>query len=219
MREPRWVKVARVVVLAALGVFTLAPIYALVSSSVKPLVDVQSTFRWIPSRLTLRPFVDIWHPVPLGRYFLNSVVVSGVAMACSVTVAIFAAYAVSRYRFPGRGVFSITVLSTQMFPGILFLLPLFIIYVNLGRLTGTQLYASRTGLIITYLTFSLPFSIWMLVRYFDAIPRGWTRRHRSTGPARCGRCCGSSCPPPCPGSSRSPSTPSPPPGARCCSRR
>src|SRR6266487_2767607 len=155
MREPRWVKVARVVVLAALGVFTLAPIYALVSSSVKPLVDVQSTFRWIPSRLTLRPFVDIWHTVPLGRYFLNSVVVSGVAMACSVTVAIFAAYAVSRYRFPGRGVFSITVLSTQMFPGILFLLPLFIIYVNLGRLTGTQLYASRTGLIITYLTFSL----------------------------------------------------------------
>src|SRR6266498_2577435 len=153
MREPRWVKVARVVVLAALGVFTLAPIYALVSSSVKPLVDVQSTFRWIPSRLTLRPFVDIWHTVPLGRYFLNSVVVSGVAMACSVTVAIFAAYAVSRYRFPGRGVFSITVLSTQMF-------------------TGTQLYASRTGLIITYLTFSLPFSIWMLVRYFDAIPRG-----------------------------------------------
>src|SRR6266540_2167120 len=93
MREPRWVKVARVVVLAALGVFTLAPIYALVSSSVKPLVDVQSTFRWIPSRLTLRPFVDIWHTVPLGRYFLNSVVVSGVAMACSVTVAMVAAYA------------------------------------------------------------------------------------------------------------------------------
>jgi hypothetical protein len=86
-------------------------------------------------------------------------------------VAIFAAFAISRYRFRGRGIFSITVLATQMFPGILFLLPLFLIYVNRGNATGIQLYASRLGLIITYLTFSLPFSIWMLAGYFDAIPR------------------------------------------------
>jgi multiple sugar transport system permease protein len=66
----------------------------------------------------------------------------------------------------------VTVLSTQMFPGILFLLPLFLLYVNIGNATGIQLYASRTGLVVTYLTFSLPFSIWMLVGYFDSIPRG-----------------------------------------------
>ena len=86
-------------------------------------------------------------------------------------VAIFAAYAISRYRFLGRRLFSVTVLSTQMFPGILFLLPLFLIYVNIGNVTGINLYATRTGLIITYLTFSLPFSIWMLAGYFDSIPR------------------------------------------------
>ena len=172
MREPRWVRVTRVVVLAGLLVFTLTPVYAMVISALKPLVDVQGPFRWFPSNLTVRPFVDIWHTVPLAHYFVNSVIVSGAAMALSVTVAIFAAYAVSRYRFPGRRVFSVTVLSTQMFPGILFLLPLFLIYVNLGRLTGLPLYASRTGLVITYLTFSLPFSIWMLVGYFDSIPRG-----------------------------------------------
>jgi multiple sugar transport system permease protein len=166
------VKVTRVVVLSALALFTITPIYTMLSSSVKPLVDVQGDFRWLPSRLTLRPFVDIWHTVPLGHYFLNSVIVSGAAMAFSVTVAIFAAYAVSRYRFAGRQMFSIAVLSTQMFPGILFLLPLFLIYVNLGNVTGVDLYASRTGLVITYLTFSLPFSIWMLVGYFDSIPRG-----------------------------------------------
>lgn len=172
MREPRWLKVVRPVVLTVLVVFTLTPIYAMISSSVKPLVDVQGPFRWIPSRFTLRPFVDIWHTVPLGHYFLNSVIVSGAAMVFSVTVAIFAAYAVSRYRFAGRNLFSITVLSTQMFPGILFLLPLFLIYVNIGRFTGIQLYATRLGLVITYLTFSLPFSIWMLVGYFNSIPRG-----------------------------------------------
>jgi multiple sugar transport system permease protein len=65
----------------------------------------------------------------------------------------------------------VTVLSTQMFPGILFLLPLFLIYVNVSKVTGINLYATRTGLIITYLTFSLPFSIWMLAGYFDSIPR------------------------------------------------
>jgi multiple sugar transport system permease protein len=172
MREPRWLKVVRPVVLTLLAVFTLTPIYVMLSSSVKPLVDVQGTFRWIPSRLTVRPFVDIWHTVPLAHYFVNSVIVCSLAMAFSVTVAIFAAYAVSRYRFAGRRVFSVTVLSTQMFPGILFLLPLFLIYVNLGNLTGIQLYASRLGLVITYLTFSLPFSIWMLVGYFNSIPRG-----------------------------------------------
>jgi multiple sugar transport system permease protein len=172
MREPRWVNWVRVIVLSLLGLFTLAPIYVMVSSSVKPLVDVSGTFHWIPSTFTLRPFVDIWHTVPLGHYFLNSVIVSGSAMVCSVIVAIFAAYAVSRYRFFGRKIFSVTVLSTQMFPGILFLLPLFLIYVNIGNLTGIELYASRTGLVITYLTFSLPFSIWMLAGYFDSIPRG-----------------------------------------------
>jgi multiple sugar transport system permease protein len=172
MREPRWLKVVRPVVLTLLTVFTLTPIYVMVSSSVKPLVDVQGTFRWIPSRFTVRPFVDIWHTVPLAHYFVNSLVVCSLAMAFSVTVAIFAAYAVSRYRFAGRQLFSITVLSTQMFPGILFLLPLFLIYVNLGNLTGIQLYATRLGLVVTYLTFSLPFSIWMLVGYFNSIPRG-----------------------------------------------
>jgi multiple sugar transport system permease protein len=58
-----------------------------------------------------------------------------------------------------------------MFPGILFLLPLFLIYVNIGQLTGIRLNGNLSGLVITYLTFSLPFSIWMLVGYFNSIPR------------------------------------------------
>jgi multiple sugar transport system permease protein len=88
-----------------------------------------------------------------------------------VTVALFAAYAISRYAFRGRHAFSLVVLSTQMFPGILFLLPLYLIYVNIGQLTGVRLNGNLSGLIITHLTFSLPFSIWMLVGYFASIPR------------------------------------------------
>jgi multiple sugar transport system permease protein len=171
MREERTFKILRVVGLAFFTLITLFPLYTVLISSIKPLADVRSAFRWVPSRITFAPYADIWSTIPLARYFLNSLLISLGATAISVFVAILAAYAISRYRFSGRGVFSLIVLSTQMFPGILFLLPLFVIYVNLERALGIQLYGSYAGLIITYLTFALPFSIWMLVGYFDSIPR------------------------------------------------
>ncbi len=172
MRETTAERYARRIVLGLLTLFVVVPLFAMVSSAAKPLRDVQGVFTWLPTHPTVQAFVDMWTTVPLGRYLMNSLVVSSLAAVISVAVAIFAAFAVSRYRFRGRTLFSVTVLSTQMFPGILFLLPLFLIYVNLGNATGIQLYASRAGLIITYLTFSLPFSIWMLVGYLGAIPRG-----------------------------------------------
>jgi multiple sugar transport system permease protein len=164
----RW---TRRVVLTLLTIFTVLPLYVMVVSSVKPLKDVQGAFTWVPSHVTFQPFVDMWRTVPLGRYFVNSLIVSLSATVCSVLIAIITGYAVSRYRFPGRGTFMTAVLSTQMFPGILFLLPLFLIFVNIDRYTGIVLYGSRLGLTITYLTFALPFSIWLIAGYFDTIPR------------------------------------------------
>jgi multiple sugar transport system permease protein len=156
--------------LLILSFVTIFPLYTVVISSLKPLADVRAKFQWIPSNLTLRPYVDIWKTIPLAHYFVNSVIVAVCATVASVTLAIFAAYAISRYRFRGRTLFNVTVLSTQMFPGILFLLPLFVIFVNIEKSFGITLYGTYLGLIITYLTFSLPFSIWMLVGYFDSIP-------------------------------------------------
>lgn len=171
MRDPAWAKATRIFVVVVLTLFTVVPLYVMVISSVKPLKDVQGVFTFWPSVITTQPFVDMWATVPLWHYFANSLVVSLVASVCSVLLAILAAYALSRYRFRGRSPFLGMVLSTQMFPGILFLLPLFLIYVNLDRATGTELFGSRIGLVITYLTFSLPFAIWLLVGYFDSIPR------------------------------------------------
>ncbi|MEW1748568.1 carbohydrate ABC transporter permease [Streptomyces angustmyceticus] len=168
---PRSFRWARRIFLTALTGFVLLPVYVMLSSSLKPLEDVSGSFHWLPGTLTIRPYLDIWHTVPLARYFGNSLIVAGSATVCSVVIAVFAAYAVSRYRFRGKRVFTVTVLSTQMFPGILFLLPLFLIYVNIGNSTGVALYGSRGGLVLTYLTFSLPFSIWMLTGYFASVPR------------------------------------------------
>ncbi|MEU9360342.1 carbohydrate ABC transporter permease [Streptomyces sp. NPDC051840] len=171
MASPRSFIWARRAFLTVLAVFVLLPVYVMISSSLKPLEDVSGKFQWIPSGLTIRPYFDIWETVPLGRYFVNSLIVAGAATVLSVVIAVFAAYAVSRYTFRGKRVFTVTVLSTQMFPGILFLLPLFLIYVNIGEATGIALFGSRGGLILTYLTFSLPFSIWMLIGYFESVPR------------------------------------------------
>jgi multiple sugar transport system permease protein len=165
-------RVFRWVVVTILTVFTVVPFYVMITSALKPLGDVQGDFHWWPSHVTFRPFIDIWSTVPLARYFFNSLLVCVLSTVFSVIVAIFAAYAVSRFRFRGRAAFTGTVLSTQMFPGILFLLPLFLIFVNIDNKLGINaFYQTRFGLIVTYLTFTLPFSIWMLASYLDGIPR------------------------------------------------
>ncbi|GAA1494672.1 carbohydrate ABC transporter permease [Curtobacterium herbarum] len=171
MRETTGAKSFKVIVLALLTVFTVVPLYVMITTAIKPLGDVQNDFTWIPSRITFQPFIDMWSTVPLGRYFINSLVVCTVATVFSLIIATFAAYAVSRWNFKGKTAFTTTVLSTQMFPGVLFLLPLFLIFTNLGNSLGIQLVGSWLGLIITYLTFTLPFSIWMLAGYFETIPR------------------------------------------------
>lgn len=171
MRDTRGERIFRWVTIVFLGAFVVVPLYVMLTSSLKPLGDVQDAFTWWPSHVTFSAFKSMWQTIPLGRYFINSVIVCLVATVLSVLIAILASFAVSRWKFRGRSLFTTTVLATQMFPGVLFLLPLYIIFVNIDTSTGLTLIGTKLGLIITYLTFSLPFSIWMLAGYFDGIPR------------------------------------------------
>jgi multiple sugar transport system permease protein len=171
MYESPAARLFRRVSLGLITLFALFPVFIILETTIKPLKDVQNTFQWIPSHVTLSPYAEIWSTVPLLHYFLNSLLVSTVSTVVAVTLAVFAGYAISRFQFRGRRAFSFAVLSTQMFPGILFLLPLYLIYVNIGHTIGINLYGSYLGLIITYLTFALPFSVWMLAGFFASIPR------------------------------------------------
>ena len=171
MRETVGFKSFKVITLVVLTLFTVVPLYVMITTAMKPLGDVQNNFTWIPTTITFQPFIDMWTTVPLAKYFVNSLVVCTVATVFSLIIATFAAYGVSRWNFKGKTTFTTAVLSTQMFPGVLFLLPLFLIFTNLGNTLGIQLVGSWLGLIITYLTFTLPFSIWMLSGYFETIPR------------------------------------------------
>src|SRR3954470_12776165 len=96
MARPRSFVWTRRIVLPLMAAFAALPVYVMISTSLKPLRDVTDRFQWFPGTLTARPYVDIWHTVPLAHYFLNSVIVSTAATGLSVLVAVFAAYAVSR---------------------------------------------------------------------------------------------------------------------------
>lgn len=186
MNETRTFRVLRAVVLTGLTLWVAVPLFVVLSTSLKPLKDVSGVFQWIPETLTAAPYVDIWQTVPLARYFANSLIVTTSATVLSVTVAVLAAYAIARFEFRGRRAFRLTVLSTQMFPGILFLLPLFLIFTQIRNFTGLQLQGSYLGLIITYLTFTLPFAIWMLSGYFSSIPRELEEASMIDGTGRMG---------------------------------
>ena len=170
MIETRGFKIFRFFGLAFLSLVVIVPLYVVLTTSIKPLADVQGLFTWIPSRVTLEPYVQIWQTVPLASYFKNSLIVTVSATILSVAMAVLAAYALARLRFKGQRSFSLVVLSTQMFPGILFLLPLFLLFTQITRATGIPLNGSYLGLIITYMTFTLPFAIWMLSGFLAAIP-------------------------------------------------
>ncbi|MGO1696429.1 MAG: carbohydrate ABC transporter permease [Arthrobacter sp.] len=186
MLETRGFRILRTFGLLGLSAIVILPLYVVLITSVKPLEDVRGLFTWWPSTITLQPYLDIWTTVPLADYFVNSLIVTVSATFFSVVLAIMAAYAISRFDFKGARTFSLVVLSTQMFPGILFLLPLFLIFTQIERTVGLQLSGSYLGLILTYLTFSLPFAIWMLTGFFASIPRALEEAAMIDGTGRLG---------------------------------
>jgi arabinogalactan oligomer/maltooligosaccharide transport system permease protein len=119
-----------------------------------------------PEDWSFSNFTSVMTDQPFARWMLNSALIAVGTTVVGVFLACTAAYAFSRFKFPGQRAGMMAFLVSQMFPGTLMLIPLFIILVQwLG------LGSSRLGLIIVYATTSIPFSVWMLKGYFDTIPR------------------------------------------------
>ncbi len=119
-----------------------------------------------PDHVSAANFADVFTEQPFARWLLNSAIVAGATTIVGVFLASTAGYAFSRFRFPGRRIGLMSFLVSQMFPGVLMLIPLYIIVVkwlNLG--------SSFIGLILVYSTTAIPFCVWMLKGYFDTIPR------------------------------------------------
>jgi multiple sugar transport system permease protein len=152
------------VLLFALGVI-LFPIFWMFMSSFKGQTELFARDMTLtPVVWTWENYYNVWFKTPFPRYFWNSFYIASVTTVITVGFAIYAAYAIARIRFRGRFLIGIILLSTQMFPHVTLVLPLFLIIRNLG------LFDTHTALIIANVAFALPFAVWMLRGFFVSIP-------------------------------------------------
>lgn len=151
--------------LGIMGVFNLLPFYWMVSSSFKTEAEVANyPATLIPKVFTLGAYSKIWFQEKFVNYFLNSLIVSISTATFSSLVGAFAAYGFSRFRFRGKTPLMTLFLASQMIPGVLLVGP----YFKMLSLIG--LYNTLLGLILSQITITLPFSIWMLKGYVDTVP-------------------------------------------------
>ena len=148
----------------------LAPIIWLVMSSFQTSSQL-STGTYDFTEPTLDAFRTMWSAVDFERYFRNSLIICTSAALLATAFAASAGYALARYRFRGSGFFGLSVIGTQLIPGSMFLLPIFIAFVWFGRNTPLRLFDTHLGMILVYTAFFTPVSIFLMRAYFQAIPR------------------------------------------------
>ena len=150
----------------AIVLFALGPYLWMLLTSLKQESTLFSPERQLlPAVVTLENYLRLFQKTTFLNNLGHSVLVSSGTMVLGLSVSITAAYAFSRFRFAGRRVLMLQFLLVNMFPIVLLIIPLFIIMKNLGLLD------THMGLILAHSTFSIPFATWMMISYFDAIPR------------------------------------------------
>jgi len=155
------------VAIAVVLIFALIPVLWLISLSLKPPSAVTDQ-RFIPSEISLDNYKSLFEGgisnSPFIKPLINSIAIALITTVIAITLASFAAYAIARLEFPGKRVILAGALAIAMFPPISTVGPLFDMWRALG------LYDTYPGLIIPYLTFSLPLAIYVLVAFFREIP-------------------------------------------------
>jgi multiple sugar transport system permease protein len=146
--------------------FALGPYLWMMLTSVKPDADItQWPLRYLPSRITFEHYDALLaHTSFLGN-LLNSLIVAAGSVVVGLAVSVPAAYAFSRFRFAGRRALMTQFLVINMFPIVLLIIPLFVLMRSLGLLD------TFIGIIAGHSTFAIPFAIWMLTSYMNAIPK------------------------------------------------
>ncbi|HUG14070.1 MAG TPA: carbohydrate ABC transporter permease [Thermomicrobiales bacterium] len=159
-------RIAFYVLLAVILVYLAFPFYWAFRSSITPDRDLFATpVQYFPQNPTLDNYRKVLGNREFLRALLNSSIVAGSVTILSIVVGSFASYALGRFKFRGRTPVLYIVLSMTMFPQIAILGSL---YTMINRL---NLYNTLPALIVTYLIFTLPFTVWVLTSFFQAMPR------------------------------------------------
>jgi multiple sugar transport system permease protein len=148
----------------------LAPVFWLVASSLQN--DGQlARGSYDLLHPTFQAFKDMWKTIDFERYLINSLIICSVAALLATAFASTAGYALARFRFRGARPFGLAVIGTQLIPGSMFLLPVFIGFLWLKQHVGIALFDTRTGMILVYTAFFTPVAIYFMRSFFQAIPR------------------------------------------------
>lgn len=154
------------IILIIACLMVIIPLLWMLSTSVKDMEEMFTIpLKWIPNRVTWEAYRRIWTDYPFGQYFINSIVVVSGSTLISLVFSALAGYGVSRFNFRGKGMFLTFLLVTQMFPSIMLLIPYFKLMKTLGLIN------TYGGLILAYISFTIPFCSWMMMGYFQAIPK------------------------------------------------
>ncbi|NIA28786.1 MAG: ABC transporter permease subunit [Actinobacteria bacterium] len=169
MRKPRELSVRgralSYLFLSFFSLFAIYPILRVIAISLRPGDRLLSkSLAFIPADATLNTYVKLFTQEPFLRWMANSLVVSLSVTLVGVGLAATAGYAFSRFKFRGRDSAMIGLITTQMFPVTMLLLPLFIMLIKL------HLYDNYLGLIVAYSATALPFTTWQMKGYYDTIP-------------------------------------------------
>lgn len=154
------------ILVVAVLVYTIFPFYWAMVSSVKPSGELFTTpVRYLPAQFTLDHYESVFTNNNFMVALLNSAIVSVSVTILALVIGASGAYALGRFRFRGRSLVLYSVLAMTMFPQIAVLGALYKMISDLG------LYNNILALIITYLIFTLPFTVWVLTNFFKAMPR------------------------------------------------
>lgn len=152
-----------VLVPAALAV--LVPVLWMVSTAIKDNTELFTTPpRWVPDRASLEAAVRVWQDYPFPTWLANSLLVVLFSTTVSVAFSCLAGYGLTRFTFRGKGSFLTFLLMSQMFPSIMLLIPYYKTFQTFGLVN------THAALIITYVSFTIPFCTWMMYGYFRGIP-------------------------------------------------
>lgn len=170
-RKPVTTSITRIIgkvllhaMLIAYTILVAYPMFWLLCASMKTSREIFENPWSLPSAFRLDNYVTAWVQADIGRYFINSVLVTTVSMILILLTGSMAAYALSRYLFRGRSIIHGLFISGMMFPVFLGIVPLFFLLQKL------KLWDTHAGLILVYVAYSLPFTIFILTGFFKSLP-------------------------------------------------
>jgi len=166
----------KIILLSLLSLIVLFPIILTVLTSLKPQSEIVSaTPGLFPQHFTLVNYLRLFSTGNYAGYFVNSCLVSVLTALLCVLISALAAYAITWMKTPGRKILSWTLLVTYMFPAIISVIPLFLICYEL------DLIDNKFTLVLIYLSFALPFGIWLMKSCLESIPSNLVEAARLDG--------------------------------------